>query len=139
MVAGLTVVSKTKISKTEGGLFSGTLAAGDRFGYSVSDVGDLDGDGTLDIVAGSVIRDAVHVLFLNNDGTVKGAKTISRPDLNSGVISRFGASVSGVGDLNKDTTLDIVVGAYGGTQIPDLVVFFSSLSLPFSSLAFSPI
>ena len=54
MVAGLTVVSKKKISRTEGGLPSGTLAAGDLFGYGVSGVGDLNDDGTLDIIVGAI-------------------------------------------------------------------------------------
>ena len=118
MVAGL-IVSTKKISRTEGGLPSETLAAGDRFGYSVSGVGDLNGDGTLDIIVGAVGgEEAVHVLFLNSDGTVQGSKKISaklNPELQLASVDMFGASVSGVGDLNKDTTLDIVVGAYAGT------------------------
>jgi hypothetical protein len=127
MVAGLTVVRETKISKTQGGLPSGNVAGGDQFGFSVSGVGDLDGDNTPDLVVGAVIGEDVHVLFLKSDGTVKSAKKITNPQLQSN--DRFGASVSGVGDLDKDTYLDIAVGAHGGTEIPDLVVSSSLSSL----------
>ncbi len=113
MAAGLTVVREKKISKTQGSLPSGNVAAGDRFGYSVSGVGDLDGDKTPDLVVGAIIGQDVHVLFLNSDGTVKSAKKITIPQLASD--DRFGVSVSGVGYLNNDTYLDIVVGAGGGT------------------------
>ena len=41
------VLSHQKISDTEGG-FTGTLDNGNRFGWSVASLGDLDGDGDAD-------------------------------------------------------------------------------------------
>ena len=50
------VNNSQKISATAGG-FGGTLAAGDGFGSSVAGIGDLDGDGELDIAVGANFDD----------------------------------------------------------------------------------
>ncbi|MBI5220160.1 MAG: FG-GAP repeat protein [Bacteroidia bacterium] len=52
MNADRTVKSCQKISSTQGG-FTGSLANGVLFGTAVSPLGDLDGDGVLDIAVGS--------------------------------------------------------------------------------------
>lgn len=66
-----TVKSHEKISDTEGG-FDGVLSNGDNFGFSVSAVHDLNGDGLRDLAAGAYLDDdggsnrgAVWVLFLD--------------------------------------------------------------------------
>ena len=71
-----TAKSHQKISDSEGD-FGGTLNDEDYFGFSVAWLGDLDGDGTGDLVAGAIgdddggtNRGAVWVLLLNPDGTV---------------------------------------------------------------------
>ena len=67
--------SSQKISSDEGG--GPPLSAGDRFGFSVSSLGDLDGDGVADLAVGAADDTggencgAVYVLFMNMDGTVK--------------------------------------------------------------------
>ncbi len=75
MNANGTVKSSQKIASGTGG--GPTLANGDRFGSSMASLGDLDGDGVTDLAVGPRAmtrrryRGAVHVLFLNANGTVK--------------------------------------------------------------------
>jgi len=72
-----------KISAAIGG-FTGQLGRFDGFGSSVASLGDLDNDGIVDIAVGAPGDDssldstgAVWLLFLNDDGTVKGHQKIS--------------------------------------------------------------
>ena len=127
-----TVKSHQKISDTQGG-FTGTLDDG-SFGYSVSDAGDLDGDGITDIAVGAPChranRGAVWILFLNSNGTVKSHQKISdvtggfNGTLNNGDF--FGCSVSSIGDIDGDDNTDIVVGARydGGSNMGAIWILF---------------
>ena len=63
-----------------------SLADRDWFGGAVSTLGDLDGDGVTDLGVGAeqdqntgtgTNRGALHVLFMNSDGTVKNAQKIA--------------------------------------------------------------
>ena len=116
-----TVKSYQKISSTVGG-FTGTLEVGNLFGYSVEAVGDLDGDGTLDLAVGApgdndggFDRGAIWILHLHPNGTVKTHQKISDEageftgELEDDDV--FGLSVAAVGDLNGDGTPDLAVGA----------------------------
>ena len=78
-----TVKSHVKISSTSGG-FTGALDNGDLFGAGVTSLGDLDGDGNMDLAIGATFDDdggtdrgAAWILFLNSDGTVKSHQKIS--------------------------------------------------------------
>ena len=117
-----TVTSHQKISSTSGG-FGGALDASDYF-YAVTALGDLDGDGTVDLAVGAngdddggTDRGAVWIVFMNTDGTVKGQQKISdtQGGFPAGSLSNtdvFGCSVASLGDLDGDGKPDLAVGAY---------------------------
>ena len=120
-----TVKSEQKISAVTGGL-TGTIDDGDSFGQSVAGIGDVDGDGVIDLVVsaerdddGGADRGAVHILFMNPDGTVKAEQKISSTSggLTATLLDDsdfFGAAVTGLGDLDGDGINDIAVGAPRG-------------------------
>jgi hypothetical protein len=118
-----TVKGDTYISDSVGGL-AGTLGNGDRFGTSITAIGDLDGDGRSELAVGAPKDNdsgsdagAVWILSLNADGTVKSEQKINEMMGGfSGVLDdgdEFGMSVVGLGDLDNDGVADIAVGADG--------------------------
>ncbi len=117
-----TVKSHQKISNTEGN-FTAILDDGDGFGTSVANLGDLDGDGIIDLAVGawsdddSVGAGATYVLFMHADGTVKSSQKISATEGNfTGVLQTsdyFGYSLSALGDLDNDGITELAVGAWG--------------------------
>ncbi len=114
------------------------LSDGDHFGYSIANIGDLNNDGISDIAvgayyddAGGTNRGAIHVMFMNSNGSVSNTietndLTANGPVLSDGV--RFGSSIANTGDLNNDGISDIAVGAYyddaGGTNRGAIHVMF---------------
>ncbi len=85
----------------------------DYFGYSVSDAGDVDGDGVNEFVAGAPLNDNAG----NNAGMVylyKGTETATDLDdveLTGLPSVQFGYAVSSAGDFNADGYDDVIVGA----------------------------
>ena len=147
----------TKISDTSGGLTAAgvSLSEGQFFGYSVTTVGDLDGDSVQDIAVGArrggAVDDggAVFILFLNRDGTVKGAQPITNNTGNLGHTLQtsdfFGESTTALGTIDGLPTLAVANAADGdggnrrgaifilrlnpdGTAVADQTVKISSLS-----------
>ncbi len=117
------VKSEQKISALSGG-FAGSLDDGDRFGSGVGVVGDIDGDGIDDLAIGAGDDDdgfndagAVWILFMNQDGTVKGDQKISATQGNfNGNLQTdagLGGSVSRLGDFDGDGVPDVLVGSAG--------------------------
>ena len=109
-----------KISDSAGG-FPGGLADNDRFGAAVTAMGDLNGDGLLDLAVGAPLDDdggsdrgAVWILFLNADGTVLQTQKISDAAGGfTGILDdndQFGSALANIGDLNNDGVTDLAVG-----------------------------
>ena len=97
------------------------LSNNDRFGWSVANIGDLDGNGITDIVigatqddAGGNNRGAVHIMFMNADGSVDSTVEINSDTTNGPTLTntdQFGYSVENLGDLDGDGVNDLAVGA----------------------------
>ena len=133
-----TVKAQQKISRTVGGL-AAALEPDDQFGCSISAIGDLDGDGVMDLAVGALNDDdgglnrgAIYILFLNQNGTVKSEQKIS--DLSGGLsigldnYDNFGWSVSNIGDHDFDGINDIACSVKGdddgGTNIGAFYILY---------------
>jgi len=101
-----------------------TLEGADVFGNSLVSLGDIDGNGVTDLVAGARYDDdgassagAVYVLYLKTDGDVSGAQKLSNlyGNLNTFYTIEsdwFGISVTALGDVDGDGVVDLAVGAF---------------------------
>jgi hypothetical protein len=90
--------------------------AGAEFGVSVSGAGDVNGDGYSDVIVGAHRYDKGEndegAVFVYN-GSPSGLSSLPNwTDESNQADSRFGASVSGAGDVNGDGYSDVIVGAY---------------------------
>ena len=121
------VLSAQKISDTQGN-FTDFFSDGDEFGGALANLGDLDGPGgsvtalAVGVAAdddGGEDRGAVHVLFLNGDGTCSSSQKISDFYGNFTVplenLDNFGSSLAVLGDLDGPGpgTVAVLVGATG--------------------------
>jgi len=110
-----------KIENGSGG-FNANLQGGDRFSRDHDQIGDINGDGIIDLVVGARSDDdgatdagAVYILFMNNNGTVQSNQKISMLEggftdsLNAG--NFFGYGVAGIGDYDGDNIPDIAVSS----------------------------
>ncbi len=128
-----TVKAHQKISATAGG-FGGSLDSTDRFGGSLSALGDLDNDNVTELAVGvpqdddggvdnNAQRGAVYILFLDPNGLVQDEQKISHTSGNLGVtlddFDVFSAGVAGIGDLDGDGIPDLAVGAVGDDDDDD--------------------
>ena len=110
-----------KIENGSGG-FIANLEPGDRFSRDHDVIGDVNGDGILDLVIGARSDDdgatdagAVYIVFMNANGTVQSNQKISMLEGNFNEILNtnnfFGYGVAGIGDYDGDTIPDIAVSA----------------------------
>lgn len=133
-----TVGSYQKISMSAGG-FTGAIDSADDFGFVVSGIGDLNGDGNEDITVserandnGGTDRGAFYVLFLNSNGTVSAEQRVS--DTAGGFTGTldnfdiFGECAVAIPDVNGDDVADLAVCAKqdddGGTDRGALWVLY---------------
>ena len=107
-------------------------STGDEFGFSVSDAGDVNGDGFADLIVGAPTNDNNRIdlsgsarVFSGVDGSV-----LYTFDGDSPV--NFGSSVSGAGDVNGDGLADFIIGAaFGGANNAGFArVFVSQITPP---------
>jgi len=112
------------------GDFEGDIGNATYFGASTAAIGDVDGDGVIDVAVGATMdrdhddggdgvdaRGAIWILFLEPSGSVKGHQKIS--DTAGGfegeltAMDLFGTSLAFPGDLDGDGFGDLVSGAVG--------------------------
>lgn len=91
----------------------------DDFGHVVSSAGDVNGDGYSDLLIGSWAggmngRDGAY-LYLGGSAGLALTPEVSFAPLTPAEV--FGASGTGIGDVNSDGFSDILIGAYGAASI----------------------
>jgi len=87
------------------------------FGISVSEAGDVNGDGFSDVIIGAHYYDNGETnegrAFVYHGGASGLSKTYNWAAEGDQAYAHFGISVSEAGDVNDDGFLDVIVGLYG--------------------------
>ena len=130
-------VALSSLNGSNGFVLNGE-AANDTFGQSVSDAGDINGDGIDDLIIGAA--GLSYVVFGADSGLPSPFELSSLDGSNGFVLNgeeagESGWSVSGTGDINGDGIDDLIVGApfadsNGSFSGRSYVVFGSATGLP---------
>src|SRR5262245_44489610 len=99
-----TALHQQKISALEGN-FTGPIGPQSFFGYAIAALGDLNGDGTIELAALDASKN-VWILSLGTDGRVVGEQRIAFTE------DRSNLSIARLGDLDGDGITELAVAYY---------------------------
>ncbi|MEO8045591.1 MAG: FG-GAP-like repeat-containing protein [Spartobacteria bacterium] len=91
-----------------------------KMGTAVAGIGDVDGDGTADLLVGAPGKDFgddlsnVGLAYVYSGKTGSVIRTVNHPDDGGAEAgAAFGAAVANAGDIDRDGVIDITIGAPG--------------------------
>ena len=104
--------------------------AGDRFGYSLSTAGDIDGDGYSEIVVGADgYGSYIGRAYLYQGGVSGPSVSPSWMTTGEAAGNYYGHSLASAGDVNGDGYSDLIVAAsYFGSYLGKIYVYYGSWS-----------
>ena len=106
-----TVKSQKKITPT--GSFFNDYSLGDKFGHSLNNVGDINGDGNFDLLVGTYTGGKSYLIFLDENQEVIGTKVYDLNEFLSQSIFKDpiyeAQNVSSIPDINYDGRNEILI------------------------------
>ncbi len=116
---GMNAMSGSASASTADAILAGS-SNGDRQGLAVACLGDVDGDGTADIVTTSDKNDgaasdagAAYVITTWPSGSMNASAAADTIIQGSNATDYFGRTAAMAGDTNGDTFADVIIGATG--------------------------